>query len=127
MYTIEKIDINLHVTSLEDTFAWYKAVLDWDSGCDLSDDQGVCLFGDVHYSYEPFTGFNLHRSERSVIPSGFHPLIKTTDIDSLYQRLLQLDVVIVADLRTQPWGRTFKMEDCNGLVLEFWAERQLDE
>ena len=36
MHKIEKIDITLHVTSLEDTFAWYKRVLNWDSGCDLT-------------------------------------------------------------------------------------------
>jgi predicted enzyme related to lactoylglutathione lyase len=122
MYTLEKIDINLHVTSLEDTFAWYKTVLNWDSGCDLQNDRGECLFGDVHYSYEPFIGFNLHKAEQPIVPAGFHPLIKATDIDALYQQVQQHGVDIVAELRMQHWGRTFQIKDCNGFVLEFWAE-----
>ena len=122
MYTLEKIDINLHVTSIEDTVAWYKTVLNWDSGCDLTNEQGECLFGDVHYAYEPFIGFNLHKSESPVIPSGFHPLIKTTNIEILYQQVRQHDVEIVAELATRPWGRNFQIKDCNGFILEFWAE-----
>ncbi len=111
------------MTSLEDTFAWYKKVLNWDSGCDLRNDQGECLFGDVHYRYdEPFIGFNLNKSEQPIIPMGFHPLIKTTDVDDVYQKICQHDVEIVAELATQHWGRNFMIKDCNGFVLEFWAE-----
>ena len=121
MYTLEKIDINLHVASIEDTFVWYKTVLDWDSSCDLRDEQGRCLFGDVHYTYdEPLVGFNLHREANPGLPVGFHPLIKTTNIAALYEHVQQHKVEIVAELATQHWGRNFQMKDCNGFVLEFW-------
>lgn len=122
MHPLEKIDINLHVQSLEDTFAWYKDTLGWSSGCDLEDAEGNCLFGDVHYSYEPFIGFNLVKSEEATITTGFHPLIRTRDIDELYSDCRSKNVEIVSELSKQLWGNTFKIRDCNGFILEFWSE-----
>ena len=122
MYLLEKIDINLNVHSLEETFQWYNTILGWDSGCDLKDAEGNCLFGDVHYSYEPFIGFNLIKSNEVTIPMGFHPLIKTKDIEGLYADCKSKNVEIVTEFSKQPWGSTFKIKDCNGFILEFWSE-----
>lgn len=120
--SFEKIDINLHVRSLEETFQWYKNTLGWDSGCDLKDADGNCQFGDVHYSYTPFIGFNLIKSEEPPLPTGFHPLIKTKNIDELYSDCKSKNVEIVSELIKQPWGNTFKIRDYNGFILEFWSE-----
>jgi len=122
MHKLEKIDINLHVKSLEETFIWYKRVLGWESGCDQTNDRGECLFGDVHYSYEPFIGFNLVKSESNNLPYGFHPLIKTTNIEELYNEVKTKNIEIVSELSNQPWGKTFKISDYNGFILEFWSE-----
>ena len=122
MHPLIKIDINLHVQSLEKTFEWYKKNLGWDSGCDFKDSNGKCLFGDVHYSYEPFIGFNLVKSEKSINPEGFTPLIMTKNIDKLYSDCKSKNVDIICDLSKKPWGNTFKIKDCNGFILEFWSE-----
>jgi predicted enzyme related to lactoylglutathione lyase len=122
MHPMEKIDITLHVQSLEETFQWYQQILGWDSGCDLRDADGNCLFGNVHYTCEPFIGFNLLKSEKVITPAGFHPLIKTPEIDKLYAVCQSKKVEIVAELSQQPWGNTFKIKDCNGFILEFWSE-----
>jgi predicted enzyme related to lactoylglutathione lyase len=122
MHPLEKIDITLHVQSLKETFQWYENTLDWDSGCDLKDGEGNCLFGDVHYSYEPFIGFNLVKSDQAAAPTGFHPLLKTRDIDALYADCKSKNVEIVSELSKEPWGNTFKIRDCNGFILEFWSE-----
>ena len=122
MHPLEKIDINLHVRSLEKTFQWYKDTFGWDSGCDLRDAEGNCLFGDVHYSYEPFIGFNLVKSKEVFLPTGFNPLILTKDINKLYSACKSKNVEIVSGLSRQSWGNTFKIRDCNGFILEFMSE-----
>ena len=122
MHPIIKIDINLHVKSLEDTFEWYKEKLGWESHCDLKNEDGQCLFGDVHYSYEQNISFNLNKTDNAILPSGFHPLIKTEKIEILYSDLKTKNVEVVSELSEQPWGSTFKIRDLNGFVLEFWSE-----
>jgi predicted enzyme related to lactoylglutathione lyase len=125
VFKYEKIDINLHVKSLEKTIEWYKDVLAWESGCDLRNKAGECVFGDVHYSYEPFIGFNLCKSDTNVIPVGFHPLVKIQDsegLQRLYEHIREKKAEIVSEFSEQPWGKTFRIRDCNGLILEFWSE-----
>ena len=71
LHPIKKIDITMHVKSLEKTFKWYHDVLGWNYHCDLKDKNGECLFGDVHYSYEPNLSFNLSKTKKTTPPFWF--------------------------------------------------------
>ncbi|MFX0095240.1 MAG: VOC family protein [Candidatus Hodarchaeota archaeon] len=119
---IDQIDITMHVPSLEKTMKWYKQILGWNSGCDLKNDQGECIFGDVYYSREPLIGFNLLKTDQQSNPSGFHPLIKVDDLETLLVHFKKNNVEIIQDLEIQHWGKNLKIKDINGFVLEFWAE-----
>jgi predicted enzyme related to lactoylglutathione lyase len=119
---IIEIDITLHVPSLEKTMAWYKDVLGWDAGCDLENEAGECLYGDVFYAHDPLVGFNLSKAGADIKPSGFHPLIKVPDVEGLFQTIRDKDVCVVQAPQTQPWGVNCKIRDINGYVLEFWSE-----
>ena len=127
MISYEKIDINLHVKSLEKTFEWYKKVLNWDFGCDLKNEQNECVFGDVHSSHKDhFLGFNLVKSnDKDIFPVGFHLLIKIPSeksLDELYNQLESKKIEIISKLVIHLWGKNFKVKDCNGVILEFWCE-----
>ncbi|MFX1285055.1 MAG: VOC family protein [Promethearchaeota archaeon] len=127
MIRYEKIDVNLHVRSLEKTFEWYKEVLNWESGCDLKNENNECVFGDVHFSdSDEFLGFNLVRSDdEEIVPIGFHLLIKVPSeklLNELYNQLKSKKIEIVSKLVIQSWGKNFKIKDCNGFILEFWCE-----
>jgi predicted enzyme related to lactoylglutathione lyase len=119
---IKQIDITMHVPSLENTMEWYKRILGWKSGCDLHNEKGECIFGEVKYSGDPLLGFNLLKTDKPVIPAGFHPLIKVDDIDSLLLLLKKKNVEIIQDVRVQHWGKNVRIKDINGFELEFWAE-----
>jgi catechol 2,3-dioxygenase-like lactoylglutathione lyase family enzyme len=119
---IKQIDITMHVPSLEKTQEWYKRILGWESGCDLHNEKGECIFGDVYYSREPLLGFNLLKTDGTIKPSGFHPLIKVDDLESLLLDLKEKNVAIIQDLRIQHWGKNIRIKDVNGFELEFWAE-----
>ncbi len=120
---VETIDITLHVTSLEKTMEWYKKILGWKSGCDLKNDQGECLFGDVYYSHNPLIGFNLLKTNKPVIPLGFHPLLKVDNLESLITNFRKQNVEITQEIQIQPWGKNLKILDLNGFELEFWSEK----
>jgi len=120
--SIEQIDITLCVPSLEETQAWYRDVLGWNSGCDARNETGECLYGDVYYSRDPLVGFNLSKSADSSNPVGFYPLIKVPDVDELYKELQGKDVEIIQPPVENVWGKNFRIEDLNGFILEFWSE-----
>ena len=119
---VENIDITLHVSSLERTMEWYKKILGWKSGCDLKNDQGECIFGDVYYSRNPLIGFNLLKANQPINPSGFHPLLKVDNLESLFTHFRKIGVEITQELQIQPWGKNLKILDLNGFELEFWSE-----
>jgi predicted enzyme related to lactoylglutathione lyase len=116
------IDITMHVPSLEKTMAWYANVLGWKHGCDLKNESGECLYGDVYYAREPLIGFNLSKSKDKLDPSSFHPLIKVPDVEELYAEIREKDVEIIQKPQEQAWGKTLKIRDVNGYILEFWNE-----
>lgn len=119
---IIEIDITLHIPSLEKTMEWYADVLGWKYGCDLKNESGECLFGDVFFAHDPLIGFNLSKSEGQVDPTSFHPLIKVPDVEELYAEIKNKDVEIIQKPHDQGWGKTLHIRDINGFVLEFWNE-----
>ncbi|NHK31256.1 MAG: VOC family protein [Asgard group archaeon] len=123
---VTKICINMYVKSIEETIKWYKETLGWKSQCDLKNEKGECLFGDVYYSREPELGFNLIRKEQVSETKEFHPLLKVEDIEALEKELKSKGVELVQELTNQPWGRNLKIMDVNGFILEFWADLEQD-
>ncbi|MFN2110353.1 MAG: VOC family protein [Anaerolineae bacterium] len=135
MYTVHKAEIILTVPSIEETAAWYERVLGWNGYCDASDAEGHCTFGSimlgdmdsVMLENQPFTGFNLSRSQE---PSSlynndhnhFTALINVDDVDAVYARVTKSGVVPESAPVDQPWGRIFSMRDCNGFTLTFFAD-----
>ena len=119
---IEQMDITLCVPSIEETQEWYRDVLGWDSGCDARNEAGECLYGDVHFSYDPLVGFNLSKSENPSAPVGFYPLIKVPDADALCKEFQGKGVEIIQPLVENVWGKNFRIKDLNGYILEFWSE-----
>lgn len=119
---IIQIDITLHVRSVEETMAWYTDVLGWKSGCDLRNDAGECLYGDVYVSHDPLVGFNLLKSDAPRDLAAFHPSIKVSDLNTLHQRLAGKSVRILQPPQKQHWGTNMRVVDINGFELEFWSE-----
>jgi len=135
MYTVTKIEINLTVPSLEDTFAWYERVLGWSGHCDVRDAEGRCGFGSVIWGEmvsdpegndPPMKGFNLLRLNGD--PETYlreHPhftaFVKVDDTDALYERVLASSTATDGPPQDQPWGgRVFSMVDLNGFHLTFY-------
>ena len=117
---ITVIDITMHVPNLEKTMLWYADVLGWKNGCDVANEAGECLYGDVYYSHDPLVGFNLSKTDTLLDPSSFHPLIKIPDADTFYAETKNKDIDITQEPQNQGWGKTMKIRDINGFILEFW-------
>jgi predicted enzyme related to lactoylglutathione lyase len=134
-YAVDKIEINLTVPSLEETFAWYERVLGWSGHCDVRDEQGRCGFGcvirgemqsDPQGNDPPMKGFNLARFAGD--PGTYrreHPhwtaFVKVDDVDALYARVRSSGTAIDGPPADQPWGgRLFSMVDLNGFHLTFY-------
>jgi len=135
MYAVNKIEVNLTVPSIEDTFAWYERVLGWSGHCDVHDAEGRCGFGSVIWGEmvshpqgndPPMKGFNLVRwngdpeAYRRQHPH-FTPFVKVEDVDALYERVLASGTKTNGPPQDQPWGgRVFSMVDLNGFLLTFY-------
>jgi predicted enzyme related to lactoylglutathione lyase len=134
MYTVNKIEINLTVPSIEETIAWYERVLGWSGGCDTYDAQGRGTFGDVvcgehtqdPSGKEPAMGFNLERSSgdtetyRREHPD-FSAFVKVDDVDAVYAHVLASGTATNGPPQDQLWGsRLFSMVDLNGFHLIFY-------
>ncbi len=135
MYSVNKIEINLTVPSIEETIAWYERVLGWEGHCDMLDAEGRCGFGSVIYGEmlsdpegndPPMRGFNLVRYNGDQINynrehSDFTAFIKVDDVDVAYQRVRSSGVENDGPPRDQPWGgRLFSLVDLNGFHLTLY-------
>jgi predicted enzyme related to lactoylglutathione lyase len=135
MYTVNKIELNLTVPSLEETFAWYERVLGWSGHCDVRDAQGRCGFGSVIWGEmishpkgndPPMRGFNLVRyGGEAETYRREHPhltaFIKVDDVDAVYRRVRSSGAETDGSPRDQPWGgRLFSLVDLNGFHLTLY-------
>ena len=135
MYAVNKIEINLTVPSLENTFAWYERVLGWSGHCDVRDAEGRCGFGSVIWGEmvsdpegndPPMKGFNLARYGSD--PGTYvreHPdftaFIKVDDVQAVYERVTASGTETDGPPQDQPWGgQVFSMVDLNGFHLTFY-------
>ena len=114
------IDITMHVPNLEKTFEWYVDVLGWNYCCDVKNEAGECLYGDVYFSHDPLVGFNLSKTKDLSDTSCFHPLIRVPNVAELYTDIKDKDIVIIQQPQNQGWGKTMKVRDVNNFILEFW-------
>jgi uncharacterized glyoxalase superfamily protein PhnB len=118
MTMINQIVLTLHVTSVEETAAWYERVLGWKSHFDTFDEAGRCLFGSVMLQECPFAGFNLARSaERQDLEANSHcsSWIYVEDVDAVYGRVVEQRWPVETMPEDQFWGeRLFKLRDLNG-------------
>jgi predicted enzyme related to lactoylglutathione lyase len=132
MYRVNKIEINLTVPSLEETFAWYERVLGWSGHCDVRDAKGRCGFGSVICGEmqsdpagndPPMKGFNLARfggdpGTYSREHLDFTPFIKVDDVDAVYAHVEASGTATDGPPQDQPWGgRLFSLVDLNGFHL----------
>ncbi|MGC9358597.1 MAG: VOC family protein [Anaerolineae bacterium] len=132
-YTLNRIEITLHVPSIEETADWYEEVLGWQGHFDIFDEVGHCLFGSVVRgdleadtgARQGFLGFNLSRRARDpeaeTTGAGLaSALIYVDDVDAVYERVLAAGHEPEAAPEDQPWGgRTFALRDLNGFLLLF--------
>ena len=126
MYSVEKVELILTVPSIEETAAWYKRVLGWDSGYDAYDAEGHCTFGSVTRDKAEWIGINLSRASTGPYSnegSNLTVFIKVDDVNVVYARVIDSGVTPDAELEDQPWGgRTFSLHDLNGFSLTIWQE-----
>jgi catechol 2,3-dioxygenase-like lactoylglutathione lyase family enzyme len=137
MYSVDKVEVILTVSSIKETQAWYDLVLGWNGYCDYHDAEGHCGFGcvirgdlDSVADGRPMTGFNLSRfggDPASYAKDVGHCtlFIKVDEVEVVYARVVESGVEIADPLKAQPWGgRTFSLYDLNGFHLTLY---QLDE
>lgn len=144
MYTVNKVEINLTVPSIEETIEWYERVLGWSGHCDVYDANGRCTFGSVirgemvedPSGRTPAMGFNLARYGGD--PDAYrreHPdwtaFIQVDDVDAAYAQVRSSGAGSSGPPADQPWGgRLFTLVDLNGFrltVYQIVEEVSLDE
>ena len=135
MYTVNKVEINLTVPSIEETIEWYERVLGWSGHCDVRDAEGRCRFGSVirgEMISDPegndpsMKGFNLGRlngdseTYRREHPQ-FAAFVKVDDVQAVYEHVLASGTETDGPPQDQPWGgRLFSLIDLNGFRLTFY-------
>lgn len=144
MYTVNKIEINLAVPSIEEAIAWYERALGWSGHCDVYDAQGRCTFGSVvggelvldPTGKAPAIGFNLARYDGDPDAYGREHLhwaafIQVDDVDAAYAQVRLSGAETSGPPTDQPWGgRLFTMVDLNGFHLTMYQiveEVSIDE
>lgn len=113
MYSVENIEVNLMVPSVEETVDWYGEMLGWKGALDVFDD-GNCTFGSVG---KDGNVLNLMRGDGG--GGDFVIFIHVDDVVEVYERVVETWNV-ESELQDTFWGgRTFLIKDVNGYKLQF--------
>ena len=111
MYSVEDIELNMMVPSIEETVGWYDEVLGWEGALDVFDDDGNCTFGSVGKD-----GSVLNLVKGDVVGCDLVIFIHVDDVDEVYERVPDVE----SYLEDTFWGgRTFMIKDLNGYKLQF--------
>lgn len=119
MYSVDKIELNLIVLSIEDTVDWYEEVLGWKGEFDVFDEEDNCTFGSVSKDDEII---NLVRSSDEFKNDlvNFTIFIHVDDVDDVFDRVVKNGRDVEIEPKDTFWGgRTFWIYDLNGYRLEF--------
>ncbi len=117
MYEIKNIEINLEVTSVEDTIRWYERTLNWKGHQDVFDEEGNCTFGSVGSGDRVL---NLVRSSQELREPNFSIFISVDDVDEAFRVLKENGYDLGAGPTDTFWGgRVFSIKDINGYRLQF--------
>lgn len=118
------IDVGLFVGDMARMVAFYRDVLnfdtDWDGGLYATfqkETDKLFMFDRRHFAesigetYTPPSGINLTME--------MYMRFATTEVDQEYERLKGLNVRIIEELSTKPWGqRNFFITDPEGNIIE---------
>ncbi|MRN53963.1 VOC family protein [Paenibacillus monticola] len=118
------IDVGLFVGNMEKMVTFYRDVLNFETGWDgglfatfKKDTDQLFMFDRKHFAesigetYVPPSGINLTME--------MYMRFATNEVDQEYERLSALNVRIIEELSTKPWGqRNFFIADPEGNIIE---------
>lgn len=117
-------DVGLFVADMKKMVSFYCYVLgfetDWDGGLYATfkkGENGLFMFDRKHFAesigepYDPPRGINLTME--------MYLRYTTPEVDQVYEKMINLEVRIIEELSTKPWGqRNFFIADPEGNIIE---------
>lgn len=116
-----KLNAGIITDKFAETKAFYTNVLDF--GVTFENDFYLLLHTPNHQAQLSFLKPN-HPSQQSLFQQpfqghGVYLTIEVDEVDALYQKLKEMGITIVIDIRNEPWGdRHFAIKDPNGIGID---------